>query len=238
MRRIALIVVTAVSAVALAGCSGADAQRAQELLQQSDQALAGVESFTFAGRLWLEGPDGLNATLVMSGGGNTKDGGSSFFTMSAEGLAGFPPVTVVTRGQTLWTRAAGEWTKTTLPAGQATGLEQFDLSAYVTDVAVAEGPVIEGEPTAKITGVIDTDGLMEGMLAQLGGLSGGDASLPDLSGNFGDTRVVLYLSETTHLPLRGLVDLSIEAAGKRVEMHMDFALSGFDEPVKIPRPGT
>jgi hypothetical protein len=42
MRRIGLLVLAAVAALAVTGCSGADAQRADELLQQSDQALRGL----------------------------------------------------------------------------------------------------------------------------------------------------------------------------------------------------
>lgn len=237
MRRIALLLLAVVSAVALTGCSGADAERARQLLQQSDQALAGVKSFRFAGRLWMKGPDGEEITLVLTGGGNQADGGSMFLDMRAEGVPGFPSIGVVMRGPTLWMRAGGEWRKESVPAGQPTGVEQFDLTPYVKAVAVDDGPVIEGEPTAKITGVIDTAQLMQGMLGQLGGFPGtGGTALPELTESFGDTRVVLYVSETTHLPLRALIDLSVEAAGESVEMHLDFALSGFNEPVKIPKP--
>jgi 5-methyltetrahydropteroyltriglutamate--homocysteine methyltransferase len=48
MRRISLLLLLALSALALAGCAGADAQRAQELLLRSDRALQQVESFRFA----------------------------------------------------------------------------------------------------------------------------------------------------------------------------------------------
>jgi hypothetical protein len=236
MRRIALVVVAALAALAVAGCSGADAQRAEELLEQSNRALADVTSYGFAGRLWVEG-SGIELVLVMRGGGTTKGKGASFVDVRAEGIPGFPPVSVVTRGRTLWVRAGGSWTRAPLPDGQPSGLEQFDLSPYVKDVSVGEGPVLAGEPTAKITGVVDTAQLLTGFLGQVGGISGGGMSLPDVSEAFGDTRVVLYVSETTQLPLRALVDMSAEAAGERVELHMDFALSHFDEPVKVPNPG-
>ncbi|MGH3035095.1 MAG: hypothetical protein ACRDON_11175 [Gaiellaceae bacterium] len=236
MRRFALFLTLALSAVALAGCAGADAQRAEELLRLSDQALSEAKSFRFAGRLWLVGPDGQKMTIVMSGGGNAKHGGSSFVNMRADGIPGFPEVSVVTRGGTAWIRAGGAWTRTRVPEGQAAGLEQFDFSPYVKDVSVQEGLVIDGEPTAKVTGVLDTTELLEGFLSQLGGLPGTGASLPGVSEAFDDTRVVLYISETSYVPKRALIDMAAKAAGERIEMHMDFAITGVNEPVRVPVP--
>lgn len=236
MRRFVLFLTLALSTVALTGCSGADAQRAEELLRLSDQALSEARSFRFAGRLWMEGPDAQKLTIVMSGGGNAKQGGSSFVNMRADDIPGFPEVSVVTRGSTAWMRAGGAWTRTEVPGGQLSGLEQFDLSPYVKDVSVQEGLVLDGEPTAKVTGVIDTSGILEGMLGQLGGLSGTDAGLPDVSEVLEDMRVVLYISETSYLPKRALIDMAAEVAGERIEMHMDFAITGVNEPVRVPVP--
>jgi hypothetical protein len=52
-----------------------------------------------------------------------------------------------------------------------------------------------------------------------------------------DTRLVLYLSETTHLPARGLIDVAMEAEGERVEMRMDFALEGLRQARADAPPG-
>jgi cob(I)alamin adenosyltransferase len=80
----------------------------------------------------------------------------------------------------------------------------------------------------KIVGVLDSGAFATGMLGQLGSVPGADSGLvPDLSDVLEDTRLVLYLSETTHLPVRGLVDVAMEAEGERVEMRMDFALKGY-----------
>jgi hypothetical protein len=236
MRRLVLLVSLALSAVALSGCSGADAQRAEELLRLSDQALSEVKSFRFAGRFWLVGPDGQEMTIVMSGGGNGKDGGSWFLDMRADGIPGFPEVSAVTRGQTSWFRAGGAWTRTQVPAGQTSALEQFDLTPYVKAVSVEEGSVIDGEPTAKVSGVLDTAGLLQGMLSQLGGIAGTGASLPGVSEAFEDMRVVLYVSETSYLPKRALIDLAAEADGERIEMHVDLAITDVNKPVRVPIP--
>lgn len=233
MRRVALVLALLLAAFLPLGCAGAEGERAEELLLQSDRALAGVDSFRLAGRMWMETPAG-DFAFVLRGGGNVKHGGSSFVTMTAEDVPGFPGVTVVTRGQTAWVNVGGGWQRAELPAGTATGVEQFDFAPYVNDVDVEEGHEVGGEAAVKVSGVVDTAALVEGVFSQLGTVPGGP--LPDLEETFGDTRLVLYISETSYLPLRTLLDMSIEAEGERVDMHMDFALSGVNEPVKIPGP--
>jgi hypothetical protein len=123
-----------------------------------------------------------------------------------------------------------------VPEGQATGPEQFDFSPYVKDVSVQEGLVLDGEPTAKVTGVLDTTELLQAFLSGLGGVPGTGASLPDMSEAFEDTRVVLYISETSYVPRRALIDMAAEAADERIEMHMDLAITGVNQPVRVPVP--
>jgi hypothetical protein len=234
MRRVALAFALVLAAILPLGCAEADGPRAQDIIAQSEQALAAVESYRLAGRMWMETPVG-DFTFVMRGGGNVRNGGSSFMTMSSEDMPGFPGVTVVTRGQTVWMNAGAGWQRSQLPAGAATGVEQFDFTPYVKDVEVEEGHAVGGEPAVKVSGVFDTAGLVEGVFDRLGTMPGGP--VPDLSEHLGDTRLVIYIGETSHLPLRTLLDMSIEADGESVDMHMDFALSDIDEPVKIPGPG-
>jgi hypothetical protein len=68
----------------------------------------------------------------------------------------------------------------------------------------------------------------------LAGITGAGDSGIDFSKALGDTRVVLYLSESTHLPMRGLVDVPIEVAGERIEMHLDFAYTSYDTKIDFP----
>ncbi len=56
----------------------------------------------------------------------------------------------------------------------------------------------------------------------------------DLSKSLGDTRIVIYLSEATHLPMRGLVDVPMDVAGDRIVMHLDFAYTSYDQKVEFP----
>ena len=237
MRSIALALTAVLAACVLVGCSGADAQRAQELLQQSNQALLGVKSFRFAGRMWMKGPDGVGEiSLTMRGAATQKGAGASYLTLRAPGVPGFPETSVVVRGKRAWMGMGGSWTPMPAPPGQTSAAAQFDFTPYVEDVKVESGPPLDGEPTVKVAGVLDTAAFAQGMLGQLGSASGADSALlPDVSDVFEDTRVVLYLSETTHLPLRGLVDMAMEAEGERFELHMDFSMKGYDKPVRIPR---
>ena len=155
--------------------------------------------------------------------------------MRADGIPGFP-MSVVTHGDVVWAKMADSgWERTVAPAGQATGLEQFDFTPYVKDVEVEDGQQVAGEPAVKLTGVLDTSAMVEGMLGQFGPLVGGGDMSQMLDG-LGDTRVVLYISERSHLPLHTLVDMTIEAGGQSADMHLDFTITGVNEPVKIPQP--
>ena len=239
MRRIGLLVLVAVAALVAGGCAGADARRAEELLQQSDQALRSLKSYRYAGRFWIESEIG-DFTLVMRGGGNTRGGGgggASFLTMRSDDLPGFSELTVVQQGRSLWIRDGGGWKRAEAPSGQATALERFDVGAYVKDVSVHEGAIVNGEPATKVSGVLDTQELFDGFLASLGTASDfGDLPFDEASKALGDTHVVIYLSEATHLPIRTLVDLSLEAGGQKLELHLDFALEPAKRHVPIPLP--
>jgi hypothetical protein len=111
-------------------------------------------------------------------------------------------------------------------------IQLVDFSQYVKDVDVEHGKLIDGEPMTKLTGVIDTAALAEGALADVTG-AGGDGL--DLSKSLGDMRMVLYLSDATNLPMRGLVDVPMDVAGQKIAMHLDFAYTSYDQKVEFPR---
>jgi hypothetical protein len=46
---------------------------------------------------------------------------------------------------------------------------------------------------------------------------------------------VLYLSDATNLPMRGLVDVPMDVAGQKIAMHLDFAYTSYDQKVEFPR---
>jgi outer membrane lipoprotein-sorting protein len=234
MRRVVLAVGLLLAAVLPLGCAGADGQRAQELLEESDRALAQVESFRFSGRMTMETPVG-DFRMVLFGGGDAKPGGAFFMTMKSPDLPEFPETTMVVRGDEGWMKLNGGWQSLPVPPAQATGIEQFDMAQYVEDVDLDEDSEVDGKPAVKITGVIDTAGLVDGLVGELGAVGGGP--VPDLSEMLGDTRAVIYLSPESHLPLRMLLDLTMEVQGEEIEMHLDYAITNVNEPVEVPDPG-
>jgi hypothetical protein len=233
MRRAALALLLLAASVIPLACAGPDGRRAQELLAESDQALAQVESFRFAGRMTMGTPVG-DFHVVLHGGGDARPGGSFFMTMKAPDVPGFPETTVAVHGDEAWLRRSGIWQRMPVPS-QATGIGQLDLVRYVKDVDLDEDAEVDGEPAVKITGVLDTAGLFDGLLGQLGAVASGP--LPDLSEMLGDTRAVIYLSRESSLPLRMLLDLSLEIQGETVTMNLDYAITNVNEPVEVPGPG-
>jgi hypothetical protein len=232
MRRgLALLLVTAFAAVA-AACSGADAQEAQLLLEQSNAAFAQVRSATFTARLRMTGgPQEFDMT--MSGGGYAKGRhAGEFFVVATSDTLPFRELTAVSKSGRVSMIVDGT-SLGTVPVQQQNDnpIQLVDLSQYVKDVTVEHGRLIDGESMAKISGVIDTAGLAKGSLANITGM--GESGL-DLSKALGDTRIVLYVSESTHLPMRGLVDVPIEVAGQKIEMHLDFAYTSYNTRVDFP----
>lgn len=239
MRRLLALLLVVSAATAASGCSGVDAQKAQTLLDQSTTAMAGVKSVSFAMRMWVSGgPEGSDFTVLMHGGGYQKGkrAGESYATLSSSNVPGMGSVTVVARHDTLYVKAGGSWTRIPAPANRASAdpLAGFDLTRYVTDVRVDEGVLVEGEPMDRITGVIDTSAAVSGLLGMLGGAGGG---IGDVSDVLGDIRAVLYVSETTHLPMRTLVDMPMSIASQKITMHIDLVITGVNKRVSIPSVG-
>jgi hypothetical protein len=235
MRRFAPALALLAVLAATSGCAGPDGQRAQELLARADQALAEAESFRLAARVWMETPVG-NFTVVLNGGLTTKKGGAAFLTVSSPDVPEFPAMTVLARGSSVWIKEGRRWTQTSMPESEPLALDGLKLTPYVKNVKVSDGHVVGGEPAVKIVGVFDTSAFLGAFLtAELGGAVPA-GMLGDVSSSFEDTRVVIFLSEITHFPLRMLVDVSAEEDGEEVGMHLDLALLDVNEPIRIPRP--
>jgi hypothetical protein len=231
-----VLLLLAATATVAAGCSGRDAREAQDLLTQSQAAFANVRSATFTAQLSVTGgPEALE--LQMAGGGyeKGKHAGDFYVLVTASNLP-FHEVVVVQRSGHASMRVDGaSLGEFPLPPRQDDPVDLVDFAQYVKDVRVEKGKLIDGETMTKLTGVIDTKGLVEGSLGSLGGIATAGGSGFDFSDAFGDTRVVLYLSETTQLPMRGLVDIPMKVAGEKILLRMDFAYTSFNEKVEFPR---
>jgi hypothetical protein len=239
MRRLFALALVVSAGAVVSGCSGVDAQKAQTILDQSTTAMADVKSVSFAMRMWTSGgPEGTEFTVLMHGGGyqKGKHAGESYVALSSSSVPGMGSMTLVIRHNVLYVKAGGSWSRVPAPADQAAAdpMAGFDITKYVTDVRVEEGQLVEGEPMDRITGVIDTSGALNGLFGTLGGAGGG---LGDVSDALGDIRAVLYVSQTTHLPMRTLIDMPISIVGQKIVMHMDLVITGVNKPVAIPSVG-
>jgi type II secretory pathway pseudopilin PulG len=237
----------AVAAVPLlAACSGADALEAQQLLAQAQQAQQSVTSQTFSAHVTVE-LKGEQVSIQLTGGGYLKGehAGDMYMEMSfkvPEGLGTalpFDSLEVAHVGGRTWMDLGGK--RVELPAsafgtatssGGADPLGSFDLTRYVKAVAVAHGDVLNGKPVTKITGVLDTAAMIQGLSAL--GSAGSAAGLPDLGGHVGDTRAVLYIDDATHLLVAALADVSMDSDEGKLSMHLDVATTGVDQPVQLP----
>ena len=116
---------------------------------------------------------------------------------------------------------------------QSSALGAFDFTRYVKDVQVQGGQVLGGKPVTKIVGILDTAALIQGM-AKLGSVAG-SAGLPALGGKVGDTRVVIFVDDATHLLVAALADVALSSDSGDAKLHVDLAISGVDRPVAALR---
>ena len=144
----------AVALPLLAGCSGADAVRAQQLLQQAQQAQQQASSETFSAHLNVT-MHGQAMQLELSGGGYMKgsQAGDMYMDMhlSAPVAMPFSTVRVAKVGTSQWLELDGK--RMALPSQSAqTGstststspLAAFDFTRYVKDVKVQGGQTLNG----------------------------------------------------------------------------------------------
>jgi len=173
--------------------------------------------------------------MTLSGGGYAHGRrAGDFYMLATSDSLGFHDLVLVNRSGRVSMSVDGHPVgEVPLPNTTAKNpIQLVDFSQYVKDVGVEHGKLIDGQLMTKLTGVIDTAGLAKGALADVTG-AGGDGL--DLSKSLGDTRIALYLSEATHLPMRGLVDVPMDVAGQKIAMHLDFAYTSYDQRVEFPR---
>ena len=242
---IRLPLLVACAAFLLSGCSSAEGTRAQELLQQAEQAQAQLDSTTFEANVGVV-MDGKQIKVALEGAAS-KEGAA--FSMHMTGLpdAGTEDFQLVVRGNSAWmTDTDGNWASVPLPKelngkSSSMGADAFqELARYVKDVRVAEHQQIGGKPVTTIAGEIDTAGMLQAF-AKLGSLSGNGAEnggfsfdLDDLGVRIGDIKAVLSIDERTHLLDAALVTVAVEAQGEKLELEVQYRLTSSNEPVTLP----
>ena len=242
---IRLLAIAAAAAFLLSGCSTEEGNRAQDLLQQAEQAQAQLHSASFEASVGFL-MDGKQIDLALKGAAS-KEG--AWLSMHATGIpeAGGKSFQMVVRGNRAWLSTTnGKWASMPVPTEMkgksgSMGADAFQqLARYVRDVRVAEHQQIGGKPVTTISGEIDTTGMIKAM-AKLGSLSksgsqnpGFSFDLDDLGIKFGDINAVLSIDESTHLLSTALVTLGMEAQGKKLDFEIRYRLTSSNKPVKFP----
>ena len=230
MKRLAVPLVVLVAAGLLAGCTAAEARRAEALLRQAQLAQRQVRTESFVLRLGVEGA-GRTVSINIGGGARAGD---FFMQMSGSGFPGSNALDVAAErlGGTVTIRAGGQ--SETLPAlaartklglGNVAGL--VGAAQYVKSVSV-DATDLDGRPADRIVGTVD----MQRLIASLGGV--GSSALGIGGVHVGDARVVLFVPRDTHLVEVMLVDTTISAHGQSVDMHLSLALDGVNKPLSFP----
>ena len=142
--------------------------------------------------------------IVLFGGGDAQPGGAFFMTMKAPDMPQFPETTAVIRGDKAWMKADGGWQRVA-----AACRDRRPGSSSSTPRALRQGrrastraPTVGGEPAVKITGVLDTAGLVRGRARPA---RRAPAARSPTSPRCSATRASSSTSrEVSHLPLRML----------------------------------
>jgi hypothetical protein len=246
-RRLAQVVLLLATVSILSACSGADAKRATELLANAQAAQAKVVSASYDVRVVVSQGD-RRYTLVMTGGGYLKGprAGDQFMSMRGEGLPVPLNFELVSVGGRAVVRANGRSQSFPLPSG-TTGAQTSnwtamvgDLARYVKSVDVRENSVVAGQKGTTVSGVVDTAGLVKAaagmsMFSQFAGA--GASALDEMTKSLGDTRVVLFISDRTHLIRTAAITLELKAAGEKARVQVFYGLRGVNRPVSIPASG-
>jgi hypothetical protein len=194
----------------------------------------------------MSGSSGESATIDVDGSVYTRGehAGDGFVDMSVEGLANGVTMQVVRSGGTVSLVVNGQ--RRSIPAGaaQANGddvtgmLAKLDLEKYVKDVSVSSHEVLDGKSVTKIVGVLDTSAFVRDFGSETSSAGQVPAEvqglIPSVARGFGDTRVVLFVDDDTHLLDSALVDLDLHQQGKTMHLAVDYGLTSVDKPVDFP----
>ena len=218
----------------LAGCSGAEGERAQQLLGRAQTAQSRLTSMGYDLRMTFA-LDGQRASLVLDGGAYLKGrrAGDQLMTMRMEGLPDLTAMNMrlLLRGRRLTMTANGRTFSSTVPASARRQYDwsstMLDLTRYVKDVRVRENRVVNGERGATVSGVIDTEGLLEAASKLRSFSQATGQAAPDLSSlgaEVGDTHAALFVSNRTGLIRSAVVSVGMKAAGKRFDLDVTYRL--------------
>ena len=219
--------------LALAACTGADAQKAEDLLAQSRAAQQSVRSENFNMNVTIDAA-GKSVQLGATGGAVLKGvGAGNFYAVMNTTLPNEAPtnIVMVKRGQSFTMTTNGVTRTVPMPANfkatAPTGFDPNSLTQYVKDVSVSTVNV-NGESEDEIVGTIDGDAL----LSNLGGAYKG--LLKGFGASVGDIKVTMLFSSDTHLLETALVDMTMHIAKQSMHMSLSYAVTSVNKPVTFP----
>jgi hypothetical protein len=234
MRRLATLFALAALPLVAAACSGADAQKAQDLLAQSRIAAQSVHTQGFTMQMNMEAA-GKSAAVDMNGGMILKgDSAGDFYATMRTTAAGAAPVDVVLvkRGNSMQMRLNGETQAVPLPTGltpaASAGFDVNAITPYVKDVTVTTLDV-NGRTEDEVTGALDGDALLRN-------LPGVTAGLPSSLGvSIGSIKVSLFIPRDSHLVETALLDLTMHVAKRSMHLSLSYAVTSVNKPLTFPK---
>lgn len=236
VRRLVVLLALAILPIVASACTGADAQKAEDLLAQSRTAEQSVRSEGFTMKATVDA-GGQSAVVNAQGGMILKgtDAGDFYATMTTA-MSGAAPVDVVMvkRGGSMQLRMNGVRRTVPLPAGMqssAAGAAGFDVNAitpYVKDVSVSTLEV-GGRTEDEVVGTLDGDALLKSLPGVSAGL------LSTVGASLGDIKVQLFIPRDTHLVETALLDMTAHVEKQTMHMSMSYAVTSVNEPLIFPQ---
>jgi hypothetical protein len=227
------LLVLATLPLVLAACTGADAQKAQDLLAQSRAAQQSVRSENFNLNVTIDAA-GKSVQLGATGGAVLKGvGAGDFYAVMNTSLPNEAPtnIVMVKRGQSFTMTTNGVTRTVPMPANfkasAPTGFDPNSLTQYVKDVSVSTVNV-NGETEDEIVGTIDGDALLSNFSGAYKGL------LKGFGASVGDIKVTMLFSHDTHLMETALVDMTMHIAKQSMHMSLSYAVTSVNKPVNFP----
>jgi len=233
--RLLLVLLALISLPLVAtACTGADAQKAEDLLAQSRIAAQSVSSEGFTMKVSMDAV-GKSVEVDAQGGMILKGtGAGDFFATMVTAAPGIPSqdIVMVKRGGSLRMRLNGVSHSVSLPAGMkpqaAAGFDLNAITPYVKDVSVTTLDV-NGRTEDEVTGTLDGDALM----SNLPGVSKG--LLSNLGASLGDIKVQLFIPRDSHLVETALLDMTMHVAKQSLHMSMSYAVTSVNQPLTFPQ---
>lgn len=238
-----LALLLAVALTVLSACgddeedSGNGELTAQDILEQSAQNVADLESFHLALDVAVD-VSGFESKTTMEGDFEPPD--DSLISIQV----GSQTTDTLTLGSDIWERTSegGEWREIPPEAAMvapedyvevAQGLGSGKLSEAASGITLLPDEAIDGQEAYHLSGTLDVAGALT-VFQGLGLFPAGD--IIDPSTIEGELDADSWVSKEEMLPVRLLVAGDLSVAGAEINVDANIELSGVNEPITFPSP--